>query len=119
MSDSKPLNPGLFRVHRLFMVLYAVLCTLLILIGLKGAATGDWGSFGGLFVFGVFLGAIGLAHWHAMKGASLGKTYGRRISRIFGCLWLIGFPIGTILGVYVLVKASDGNWVAETPEAPA
>lgn len=116
-ADAKPLNVGLFRVHRIFMIAYGAFGAMLLIVGLLEPKS--FSAFGGFLYFGLFVGAIGLAHWYAMKGASLGKPYGRKISRMFACVWLIGFPVGTFLGIYVLIKANDENWIPEPAAADA
>jgi len=51
----------------------------------------------------------GDGYWYAAKGAQNGKSYGRILSRIIGTLWLLGFPIGTALGIYVW-KQTGSKW---------
>jgi len=103
--SATPLNSALFRLHRVFFLAYAVFT-----VGSFASViiTGD--VFG--IVFGLLIALFGLAHWFGARGAKEGKTYGRIISRAFGTVWLIGIPIGTILGIYVLSKTSEANWTS-------
>ena len=54
---------------------------------------------------------LGLFHWLAAKGAKTGTRWGRNMSRVFGVFALFGFPIGTILGIYVLGQ-TGAKWVS-------
>lgn len=104
--SATPLNSALFRIHQVFFVAYAVFAAFcfLAIIG-----TGD---VVGVMVGGLLVALVGLVHWFGARGAKEGKSYGRIISRVFGTLWFFGFPIGTILGVYVWSKTSDANWTS-------
>lgn len=99
MTAAVPLNSGLYRVHRLFYIAFAAFAAIMLLIGISALFRG--GEDAGIGLVGLGLLPIGLAHWYAAKGARNGKTYGKVLSRIIGTLWLIGFPIGTALGIYV------------------
>jgi hypothetical protein len=103
-----PLNTGLYRVHRLFFIAFAGFAVIMLMMGLLMLLQGnkDWPV--GLVGLG-FL-PFGLAHWYAAKGAREGKAYGKTISRVFGTLWLMGFPVGTALGVYVLIQTGKRTW---------
>jgi multisubunit Na+/H+ antiporter MnhB subunit len=99
VSAALPLNSGLYRVHRVFYIAFFVVAIGILLFGLLTLFRGGEAArigFAGLVPL-----AIGAAHWYAAKGARDGKTYGKVLSRIIGSLWLIGFPIGTVLGMYV------------------
>jgi hypothetical protein len=99
MTLTTPLNPGLYRLHRLFYIAFAAFAVIMLLIGLSAMFRG--GEDAGIALMGLAFLPIGVAHWYAAKGAKEGKTYGLVISRIIGSLWLIGIPIGTALGIYV------------------
>ena len=94
-----PLNPGLYRLHRVFFLAFAAFAAIMLLLGLLTIIRG--GEDAGIGLVGLGLLPIGIAHWYAAKGAKEGKSYGVTISRIIGTLWLIGIPIGTALGIYV------------------
>jgi len=40
-------------------------------------------------------------HWYTAKCVKNGQTSGRIISRIIGTVWLLGFLMDTVLGIYV------------------
>src|SRR5688572_9379374 len=46
-----------------------------------------------------------LFHFFVAKGAKQGKSWARRASMVIGILMLFGFPIGTIIGVYLISNA--------------
>jgi len=112
------MNPGLQRIHRLFAVIFGVVVIGAVLIGVIGgvrelivASFHDSivtlsGSLLAVVLFVPFF----LAHWYAAKGAKLGKSYGRVISKVIAFLWIFGFPIGTILACYVFPKTNDALW---------
>jgi hypothetical protein len=107
MQEPKPLNPGLSTVHLIALTAYGAIW---ILLSIAGSKNGWDIVFGG----GFFL-VLTILHWYGRKGARLGTRYGRNISRTFGIIWLFGFPIGTALGIYMLIRASDGKWKAAVP----
>src|ERR1700710_2125465 len=52
---------------------------------------------------------ISALHFYAYRGALEGRGWARYISRAIGILFLFGFPLGTILGVYMLSQ-SGSKW---------
>lgn len=99
MTTAAPLNSGLYRVHRIFWIAFAAFAIIMLMAGLSALFRGKEDV--GLAIVGFGLLPIGVAHWYAAKGAREGKTYGKVLSRIFATLWLFGFPIFTVLGIYV------------------
>lgn len=100
-----PLNPGLYRLHRVFFLAFAAFAVIMLLIGLLIIFRG--GEDAGIGLVGLGFLPIGITHWYAAKGAMEGKSYGKLISRIIGTLWLVGFPIGTALGIYVWLNTGN------------
>ena len=75
-------------------------------IGLRGDAKNLLGS-ALLGSLGVCIAAVSAA-WGVLdlavsRGISQKKTWARTVGMILGILWLPGIPIGTILGVFILV----------------
>jgi Na+/proline symporter len=99
VTAATPLNSGLYRVHRVFYIAIAAFAIIMLIIGLPTLIRG--GEDAGIGFLGLGVLPLGVAHWYAAKGAKNGQTYGKVLSRIIGSLWLIGFPIGTALGIYV------------------
>lgn len=103
MKDT-PLNPGLYYLHRVFFFGFSAFAAVMVLIGILSAFRGEDAAIG---LIGLLPLPIGIAHWYGAKGAKNGKSYGAIISRIFGAIWLLGFPIGTILGIYTWLKTGN------------
>ncbi|HEY2683160.1 MAG TPA: hypothetical protein VGI93_06610 [Steroidobacteraceae bacterium] len=100
---SAPLNSGLFRLHCFFCLLYALFTLAIVFICLQKEE--PLGILIGLFPLG-----FALLHFYAAKGAKYGRSSGRTLSRVIAVLWFFGFPIGTILGIYVFVKTGRTSW---------
>jgi hypothetical protein len=88
---------------------FFVFAVLMLVVGLSNFLRGRQGEAGLTFI-GVLLAPLGVAHWYAAKGARLGKSYGRIISRIIAFFWLFGFPVGTLLAVWVFKKTGTDSW---------
>lgn len=114
MSETERLNPGLVRLHFVFFLLYAAIAIAITAFGLGALMRGMGDAAAFIFVELLFAG-IAAAHWYAAKGARLGKPYGRTISRVIGCCWVLGFPIGTALAIFVFSRTRKNLW----KEAPA
>lgn len=104
---SKMLNVVLVRLHQVFFVL-----VLIAIVGIT--VTVDRPR---IIILDVLLLALAAAHWYAAKGARLGRSYGRTSSRIVGAFWLLGFPIGTVLAIFVFVNTDKRHWKSR-PDSP-
>lgn len=109
MTPAKPLNSGLYRIHRIFFIAFGAFAIIMLLVGIPALLRG--GEDAGVGFLGIGFLPIGVAHWYAANGARDGKSYGKVLSRIIGFLWLFGFPIGTALGIYVLYQ-TGAKWKA-------
>jgi hypothetical protein len=116
MSEAGSLNTGLVRLHRVFFLLYVAIAMIMTAFGLSALMRGRGNAAAFIFVDLVLL-AVAAAHWYAAKGARLGKPYGRTISRIIGCCWVLGFPIGTALAVFVFSRTRQRLWKDGTAAA--
>jgi hypothetical protein len=96
------LNSGLLWLHWIFCVFYVVSAIALGIMGVRVDAAGALVALVPL--------AIAALHFYAAKGARLGRNSGKTLSRIIGVLWLFGFPIGTLLGLWVFNRTSAKNW---------
>lgn len=103
-----PLNPGLYRLHRVICAVIAVFAAIMSAIGTLMLIQDEPGS--GIGLAGLFALPLGALHWFAAEGARGGRASGRVLSRVIGTLWLFGFPAGTLLGLYVWVKTSGKRW---------
>ncbi len=91
-------------VHRVLSWLYAVICILLATAAVVYAGPDlDVGAFA--WIFAMFGGMFALHHFTA-KGAREKKTWARGVSSAVGILLLAAFPIGTVIGFYLLVNAN-------------
>ena len=101
-------NTGLVVVHGLFCLLY---------LGI-GAAVFFFGPRGGTFGIGfmIYFAVLAGAHLFGAFGANQGSTAGRWVTRVLGVLMLLGFPLGTLIGIFMLMRTGDSKW--ESPENP-
>jgi hypothetical protein len=120
-----PHNPGLYKLHRffyyvfgaiaaLFLVLFPIAICIMVLkyIGAVALAPQLEEMY---WALGVLL--VALLHRYSAIGAATGESAGRILSFIIGTVWLLGFPIFTALGIYVLFKAIADWKGAATPSA--
>lgn len=100
-KPKRPANLNSMRVHRVLALLYVGIAVVfgLILIGLENAHPA------GVLVVSGILAAIGALHAGIALGASRSANWARVLSIVVGCVLLIGFPIGTLIGGYLLVNS--------------
>ena len=94
-------NIKVFRAHRALSWLY------LLIMGLFGAIVFPQPKVlkDPAFLMPIFiLVALFLVHYLTARGAREAKPWARVSSIVISLLLLIGFPIGTIIGVYLLVN---------------
>lgn len=48
------------------------------------------------------------------RGVSQKKDWARRMGQLYGVIALFGFPIGTIIGAYILWQLKMDNWAPES-----
>jgi len=66
----------------------------------------------------IFFGAVASLHYAAYRGVERSKWWARSISVMLGTVLLLGFPIGTAIGVYLLYL-SVGAWEKPQPSERA
>ena len=103
------MNLDLYRLHCTLLVFsflgaFAVLC-----FDLQLTSTPRAMLYGGALV-ALYI-PIMLLHFFAARGVRQVRAYGIVLSRTVAVLWIIQFPVGTILGAYVLWKGR--NWRGE------
>lgn len=89
-----------FRVHRALGILYGVFAVAFTAIIFTSGTTDRDGGLP-LFLL-VFFGAISAIHIFTGRACRQGKQGGRQASIVIACLMLFGFPLGTLIGVYLL-----------------
>ena len=106
MSDTPAtchLNDALFRGHRALAFLYGLVFASILWVSVESNGATRMHALG-LSAASAFA-ALCLLHLIAMAGARRGASWGRALSLVIGAVMLIGVPLGTIIGLYLLVKA--------------
>lgn len=91
-------NIEVFRAHRAISWLYLVL--VVAFIGLYFLA--PEASLGSIWVPLLLFTALYAAHHVTARGARQGKAWARTSSIVISVFLLLGFPVGTLIGVYLL-----------------
>lgn len=94
-------NIKVFRAHRALSWLYLFLLAAMGFVAFKLRADPEVGM---LYLYLVLLAGVFLAHHVTARGARDGKSWARTSSTVIACLMLLGFPVGTIIGIYLLVN---------------
>jgi drug/metabolite transporter (DMT)-like permease len=92
-------NIKVFRAHRALSWLYAMGIALIVFLGFSQPPSlkEPWWYFMLALFVGVFL-----AHHLTAKGARESKPWARTSSIVISVLLLFGFPLGTLIGIYLL-----------------
>lgn len=91
------------RAHRALSWLYG-LVAVLIMISFYTASHEKLDMAGVLLVLLIFGGLFSLHHFTS-RGARAKKPWARTTSLVIAVLMLFGFPLGTLIGIYLLVNA--------------
>ena len=62
-----------------------------------------------LFVFSILCG-LAYIHYKAAIEVEKGSEIGKLMSTLIGCLLLIGFPVGTCIGLLILLNVRKAKW---------
>jgi p-aminobenzoyl-glutamate transporter AbgT len=87
------------RVHRALFVLYAVFTVLMVFAAITLADQDGSSAFIG---YGLLMAFLGMLHWFIAAGARASASWAKTASVVVGCLMLLGFPLGTIIGAYLI-----------------
>ena len=101
------LNKTLYYTHNTLFAFYGILLLLFIFVGLTSAASFDFLSL--LLGFG-FLGGLAYLHYKAAIEVEMGTETGKLMSTFIGCIFLLGFPIGTCIGILILLNLRKSKW---------
>jgi hypothetical protein len=98
------LNAKLTKAHKLFSLFYVLLpIPILAYMFFDGSKLSTLLIGFSLFAF------FAAIHFVAAIGAYQGKKWGRLMSRVIGAFMLLGFPIGTAIGIYLL-SCTESIW---------
>jgi hypothetical protein len=90
------------RAHRALSWLYGLITAfLLVVVFAQGTQPGAGVAYGLLF----FAGALFAVHYFTAREAWKMKSGARRASMIIAMPMLMAFPLGTVIGIYLLVNA--------------
>ena len=110
------MNKGLSRTHLGLAIFYCLVAVVVLTVHMLGSISrgdggiqADWQStaiIAGIFGFPVVLHAI------ARRGVRGGKPWGRTCSRVLGILLLFAIPVGTVFGIFILLRTRNKDWQA-------
>lgn len=90
-----------FRAHRALAFFYALLGLVFVAIAFLSTTREELGL---VVVFLFIFGGIALVHFLTARACKEGKEGGRIASIAISCLMLLGFPLGTLIGIYLLAN---------------
>ena len=104
-------NAKVAAVHRALSWLYAFGAALIFLVFCQSvfSRAPEVSPGGVLLVLLIVLGIVAL-HRSAARAAARNRPWARTLSRAIAVLLLIGFPVGTALGVYILYHCRQNRW---------
>jgi small-conductance mechanosensitive channel len=91
-----------YRVHRALALLYGGLTALMLFVGLQASTTqrGLGPIIGGALIISLLF----ALHVAVAIGAKRQRSWSRTASQVIACIMLVGFPLGTLIGVYLLAN---------------
>lgn len=114
------LNAELFGVHRIFCVLYSFVILVNLFLGVESLMHEAGSSYlnpGTTMFLLIPILPFALLHFFAALGAKAGTKNGRRLSRVIATFMLFGFPLYTLLGVYIFFRTGDKRWQSRVANA--
>lgn len=105
-------NVKVARAHRAISWLYALVTLLFFIVFLISEKSATTSAF--LLVF-LFFGGLFVLHHFTAKGAFDKKPWAKYTSRGIAVLMLFGFPVGTLIGIYLLYNSR--GWATEQANA--
>ncbi len=91
-----------YRAHRALAFLYGGLTVVMLFIGFQ-ASTARSGM-GPIIGPALIIALLFALHMAVAVGAKRQRLWSRTASQVIGGLMLIGFPVGTLIGVYLLAN---------------
>ena len=108
----------------LYLIGFVIAGIIMMALGGAAGATGEEGAAAGfavgagMGVFFIIMGVVGfLLYFFTSKGVATGKNWGKILAIILGILMLPSIPIGTILGIVILININNEEskaWFAGT-----
>ncbi len=109
---------GIKAVKMIYTILAWLILVVMVLVGIimmiVGGAAGASGEEGaaaaagvgiGMAIFYIIMGVVVFfLYWMTAKGVANKKNYGKIMAIIFGILMLFSIPVGTILGIIILIN---------------
>jgi hypothetical protein len=100
------MNRSLARIHLGLVIFYGLIAAIICTMYLAGNKSDTIGILILLAMFGV----LPTLHLVALRGVRTGRAWGRWLSRTLGFFLLFAVPIGTILGIFVLMRTRRKDW---------
>ncbi|MFW2013483.1 hypothetical protein [Acinetobacter bereziniae] len=102
------LNKTLYYTHNTLFGIYGIFLILFIFFALTSGFRST-GFLDVLFVFSILCG-LAYIHYKAAIEVEKGSEIGKLMSTLIGCLLLIGFPVGTCIGLLILLNVRKAKW---------
>ena len=114
MADSKEAirNNGLYRLHRFLLIVDISFIVIFAILG-AGAFFGPHSEDAGLGFAGIVILPFAVIHYYAAIGARTGKPWGRSLSRFIAAIMILGIPVGTMIGIFILNRTGK-KWQEES-----
>lgn len=93
-----------YRAHRALALLYGGLTVVMLFIGLQAAASTAGSGISPIIGPALIIALLFGLHMAVAVGAKRQRLWSRTASQVIGCLMLVGFPVGTLIGVYLLAN---------------
>jgi predicted MFS family arabinose efflux permease len=97
-------NIKVFRAHRALSWLYGLIVCVVLLLFSMTPKNGE--SLGVIIAIVFTISLFFLLHHFIAKGAKEKKGWAKIASVIVGIIMLFGFPLGTMIGIYLLINNS-------------
>lgn len=94
-------NAKVARAHFALCLLYGLLTVLFAVVILN---LNNGPSLAGMYVILAFFAGLSVLHYFTGKKAKERRAGARRVSMIIAVFMLFGFPLGTMIGIYLLTN---------------
>lgn len=108
-KNHQVMNKSLARIHLGVAIFYGLLPVLAKSMDLYGMSMTD-----ALMVMAFFAPLLAL-HAFALTGVRQGRGWGRTLSRVLGVMLIFIFPLGPVVGGFVLMRTGKKYWEHAAP----